>query len=147
MAAAKGSGANPVKGQLADALRDALRGKTSPELLEAATEAAVESVKRRFAIQRRRERPRKTTQRALSMVLPEVGVSIEVAHRQQVYKVTIAEGNLVVLELEGEVIGRFNSLKSAALSILGYAPSMGGWRFFFGHASHEEVNARYGKKP
>lgn len=146
MAAAKRDEAHGLRIELTEALRDALRGKTSPELLEAATAAAAESVRRRFAVQRRRDRPRKTTERALSMVLPAVGVTIEVAHKGKTYVVSVVEGNMVRLVLEGEVVGQFNSLKSAALSILGYAPSSGGWRFFFGHASHAEVAARYGRR-
>lgn len=146
MAATKRDEAHGLRIELAEALRDALRGKTSPELLEAATSAAAESVRRRFAMQRRRERPRKTTQRALSMVLPAVGVAISVTHKGQVYTVSIIEGDIVRLELEGEVIGQFNTLKAAAFSILGYMPSMGGWRFFFGQATHAEVEARYGKR-
>jgi hypothetical protein len=132
-----------------EAVEDALRPhlavgrKTTTDLLEQAVEAVVDAMRGRFIIGVRKPRPRKQTERALSLRLP-VGIEISATHKGKVHTVRVIGEHQVELECEGK-IERYESLKAVAVAIQGYPPSVSGWRFFFGTLSYEEVVARYGK--
>lgn len=120
--------------------------KTTTDMLEQAVEAVVDAIRKgRFIIGLRKPRPRKTTQRALSLILPEVGVEISTTHKGKVYTMRVVGEHELELECDGK-IERYTSLKAVATAIIGYPPSYSGWRHFFGTLSHEEVAARYGKQ-
>ena len=136
-----------TKDKLETAVREALTkamGKRAPEMVDDVTEAMMEALRGQFAIGVRRPRPRRETARALSMRLP---VGVEFTHRRKgkVYTLRVVNDRAVDLECEGEVT-RYESLKAVATAILGYAPSVGGWQFFFGTLDYAEVVERYGKK-
>lgn len=137
-----------VRGQLEEALRDALRPllavgrKATLNLLDEITDAAVDVLRRRFIVGVRRPRERRQTARALALRLPEVGVQIDKTHKGVTYSVRIVANGVELCEGDGPA-ERFESLKAVTVRILGYAPSVSGWRYFFGEMSSEEVTARY----
>lgn len=140
-----------LRDRLEQVVREALKPhltvgrKTSTEMLESATEVVVDALRRRFAIGARRPRPRRETPRALAARLPDAGVVITTHRKGHDYTVRVVGEHAVELECDGRVEG-YESLRAVATAIMGYAPSVGGWQFFFGTMTRAEVSARYGRQ-
>jgi hypothetical protein len=129
--------------RLAEAIREVATGYLkSPRDLEEMTEALVTTLRGRFSIGARVSRPRRDTPLALSQRLPETGVTWDYVNRGKTYSIHVVSVATVECVVDGE-LRRFRTLKALAKSILGYAPAVGGWRFFFGSLSPSEVNTRY----
>lgn len=137
-----------VRNKLEQILRDALRPKLGPRsmLLEELVEVCADAMRGKMILGIRRPKERKTTRRALAQRLPEVGVSFPYEHKGKRYQVSIVEGDMIEVECEGHV-ERYKTLKQVLTAILGYPKSIGGWQFFFGSLSSEEVSKRYKVEP
>lgn len=140
-----------LRDKLEEIVRETLRPhlavgqKTSTQMLETVTEAIVDVLRSQFVVGTRRPRPRRETERALSLRLPPIGAAWEFKRRGRIYQLRVVSEMAIEVEVDGEA-SRYESLKAAAVSIIGYTPSVSGWRFFFGSMSHDEVSARYYKK-
>lgn len=133
-------------GGLEGAVRETLSRYVTGGALEEMTDILVTVIKGRFVVGTRKPRPRRETQRALMMRLPDVGVEWTIARNTLMYTLRIATDHCVELDTGGE-LKRYPSLKAVATAIQGYPPSVSGWQFFFGLMSREEVLERYGRKP
>lgn len=135
-------------GTVKDKLEQVLRGVLGPKLgpgsqLEELVSALASAMRGTMILGVRRPKQRKTTQRAIAMRLPEVGVTFPFLHKGQHYRISIVEGEMVELRDEAGEVRLFRTLKAVADAILGYDIPVGGWRFFFGGLSSEEVSSRY----
>lgn len=115
----------------------------SQVVLDEVVERVADAMRGKMVLGIRRPKERKTTRRALSMRLPEVGVTFPHEHNGKRYTVSVVEANMVELEDSEGKVERYRTLKAVAFAILGYQPPIGGWRFFFGGLSSEEVSTRY----
>lgn len=145
MVARKTSEHESVRGKLEQVIREALKpALKAGTSLEEIVEAVADAMRGKLILGIRRPKERKTTRRALSLRLPEVGVVFPYEHNGKRYLVSVVEDGVMEVEVNG-VMERYKSLKAVAFAILGYSPPIGGWRFFFGGMSWDEVNTRYGK--
>ena len=106
--------------------------------------AIADALRGRFVVAVRKPKPLADTPRALSMRLPDVGVEIAVERDERHYTVRVVGEREVECEVGGKV-SRYRTLKAVAKAILGYAPSVSGWVFFFGMMERDEVTRMYGK--
>lgn len=133
----------PIRDRLEDAVRETLKAHLKAgDTLDVLTEELVTALRGRFSLIERHRKPRKDTPRALAQRLPEAGVSWKYTRGTRVYTILVVDEHTVVLQ-EGESEKRLQSLKAVATEILGYYPGIGGWRYFFGEMSYDEVSARY----
>lgn len=139
MGAAKGSA---FRGWLENLVRDALRPYVSEQALEAATNGMIAALRGRVVVGMRQARPKRETERALAMRLPDVGVAWDHKRGGRRYHLRVLDEHTVELD-DGEQATRFPSLKAVATAICGRPPGVGGWKFFFGPLTHEEVTAKY----
>lgn len=131
-----------VGDRLADAIRETARPYVGGQNLDAVVGALVKVLRAQFVVGIRKPKPRRQTERAISMRLPAVGVTWTYSHKGKRYVLTVTGEHELTVECDGAPV-RFESLKAAAKAILGYQPSVGGWRFFFGTAEHDEVARRH----
>lgn len=137
-----------AKDKLAQAFREALASKVkSTVMLDQMVESLMDAVTGRFIVGVRKPKPRRETHRALMRRLPDVGTKWTYQHKEIAYNLqVVGEHAVAVWKEHGDGKEIYESLKAAAIAILGYVPSVGGWQFFFGSMSREEVQERYGDR-
>jgi len=135
-----------LRDRLEETVKETLRPYlVSTAKLEIMTEALVDVLRSQFVIGTRRPRPRRETERALSLRLPQVGTAWEHHRKGRIFRLRVTSETTVEVEVD-DTTNRYESLKAAAIAICGYTPSVSGWIFFFGGMLREEVAARYYRK-
>jgi hypothetical protein len=136
-----------VKDRLSETIRETVRPHVIPgKNIDALVEALVKVLRSDYVVGIRRPRPRRETDRALSMRLPPVGSTWTTTHRGRTYTLRVLGEHLLECSCGDDDVKRFESLKAAAVHICGYSPSVGGRRFFFGLATNDEIAEQLRKK-